>query len=177
MKALCCFREPESQARPQEWWEFLDCKIVLFWFALCIYPHFETVSICSSSWPGARVDHQGLDLRAVVLVLIAVFSGHHREWFQNIVFWKKELNRLGDIVTGKGDCLLKKEPQRGGAGSGSGHQCTASAFPRSQHASLLPQAHTLFCGISASFRVALCPCSSVLSVLCVWIVYVLDFFF
>lgn len=55
MKALCCFREPESQARPQEWWEFLDCKIVLFWFALHIYPHFETVSICSSSWPGAHV--------------------------------------------------------------------------------------------------------------------------
>lgn len=75
MKALCCFREPESQARPQECWEFLDCKIVLFWFALRIYPHFETVSICSSSWPGAHVDHQGLDLRAVVLVLIAVFRG------------------------------------------------------------------------------------------------------
>lgn len=30
------FRELKSQARPQEWWELLDRKIVLFWFALHI---------------------------------------------------------------------------------------------------------------------------------------------
>jgi hypothetical protein len=40
--------------------------------------------------------------------------------FQIIVFLKKESNRLGEILTGKGDSLLKKEPQRGGAGWSSG---------------------------------------------------------
>lgn len=61
--------------------------------------------------------------------MIAGFRGQHLEWFQIIVFWKKELNRLGETVTGKGDSLLRRELQRGGAGSDSGPQGCQCLYP------------------------------------------------